>query len=123
MTSPEHFDVDTLYVKINGKAELYLPAGFVELTTLRFVSGSDDSLWAEIYLYDMADSTGAFSVFSSQRRLDVENLSITRFSYRSQNAIFFAKGKYYIEIVASEQNSSLEKALLETASIISAARS
>jgi uncharacterized protein DUF6599 len=119
MTPSEHFDAETLYVKINGKAELYLPAGFTELTTLRFVSSSNENLWAEIYLYDMANPTGAFSVFSAQRRLDVENLSITRFAYRSQNAVFFAKGKYYIEIVASAKNNILEKAILSTAKIIS----
>jgi Family of unknown function (DUF6599) len=115
MTPLEHFDAETLYVKINGKAELYLPAGFAELTTLRFVSTTDENLWAEIYLYDMAAPTGAFSVFSAQRRLDVDNLSITRFAYRSQNAVFFTKGKYYIEIVASAKNDILDKAILDTA--------
>jgi hypothetical protein len=42
MTPPEHFNAENLYIiKINGKAELYLSAGFVELTTLRMADAAD----------------------------------------------------------------------------------
>lgn len=118
MTPPEHFDIESLYVKINGKAELYLPAGFTELTTLRMADAADENSWAEIYLYDMATPRGSFAVFSAQRRSGVENLTITDFSYRSQNAVFFAKGKYYIEIIASAKNDKLDNAMIETAKSI-----
>ena len=41
MTSPEIFDKDDLYKKIDGEAELYLSAGFVRLKSQRFAEKDD----------------------------------------------------------------------------------
>jgi len=72
MSAPEIFKPDTLSDKINGKAELYLSAGFVELRTQRFQQADDEVAWFELFLYDMGTPSNAFAVFSVQRRRDVE---------------------------------------------------
>ncbi len=68
LTSPEIFDPQTLSDKINGKAELYLSAGFVGLASQRFKDKAGSNLWMEAYIYDMGNGQNAFSVFSAQRR-------------------------------------------------------
>ena len=102
LTLPESFDAQNLSDKINGKAELYLSAGFVGLNSQRFKDKNDASLWIEAYLYDMGNGQNAFSVFSAQRREGAVALDLTPYAYRTQNALFLVHGSFYIEIIASE---------------------
>lgn len=97
----ESFGPATLSDKIDGKAELYLPAGFVHLTVRRFVSADDSSDWLEVFVYDMGDVRNAFAVYSAQRRSTASPLSLTPYGYRTKNALFLVHGKYYLELVAS----------------------
>ncbi len=67
---PERFGPDTLYEKINGRADLYLSSGFASLKTQRFSMDKTAGAWVEVFVYDMATPENAFSVFSMQRRED-----------------------------------------------------
>ncbi|MGD8446305.1 MAG: hypothetical protein PVI42_14020 [Desulfobacterales bacterium] len=102
LTASEVFDAQNLSDKINGKAELYLSAGFVRLVSQRFKDERMSDLWIEVFIYDMANGHNAFSVFSAQRREDGVPLEMTLHSYRTSNALFLVHGSYYIEIIASE---------------------
>ena len=101
-TAPESFDAQNLSDKINGKAELYLSAGFVSLSSQRFKDENDPSLWIEAFVYDMDNGENAFSVFSSQRRDGAASLELAPYAYRTSNALFFVHGRFYIEMIASE---------------------
>lgn len=111
------YNPDNLYEKINGKAPLYLESGFAELFTRRLVSKNDSDLWFEIYVYDMANAKNAFSVFSRQRRAEADIISIFHpdFGYRTSNALYFAHGRYYIELVGASESNELFNAMTETA--------
>jgi hypothetical protein len=102
LTASEVFDAQNLSDKINGKAELYLSAGFVRLVSQRFKDEEMPDLWIEVFIYDMASGHNAFSVFSAQRREDGVPMDMTLHSYRTSNALFLVHGSYYIEIIASE---------------------
>jgi hypothetical protein len=102
LTAGEIFETQNLSDKINGKAELYLSAGFTRLVSQRFKDDRASDLWIEAFIYDMASGHNAFSVFSAQRREDGIPLDITPHSYRTPNALFFVHGSYYVEIIASE---------------------
>jgi hypothetical protein len=111
--SQETYDPGNLYEKIDGKAPLYLDAGFVELLTLRFIDEQDQSLWMELFVYDMAELRNAFSVYSVQRRADVEVLPEMQFAYRTSNGLYFVHGRYYIELVGSSESVQLFRAMKE----------
>lgn len=102
LTLPESFDAQNLSDKINGKAELYLSAGFSSLSSQRFKDKNDANLWIEAFVYDMGNGENAFSVFSAQRRDGGATLELTPYAYRTPNALFFVHGSYYIEVIASE---------------------
>lgn len=104
---PERFDSDTLSDKINGKAELYFSAGFRSLDAQRFVLESDPALWFEIFVYDMGTARNAFSVFSMQRRGDVQAGGPALFGYATPNGRFLAHGRYYLELVGAKASTSL----------------
>jgi len=114
MSPVETFTPETLSEKINGKAELYLSAGFRSLQSQRFMEKERPESWMELYLYDMGDLRNAFAVFTAQRREDARAISLTPFAYETANALFFVHGRHYVEIVsAAEESPAAVTALAE----------
>jgi hypothetical protein len=112
--SEETYLADNLYEKINGKAPPYIESGFVKLSTARFISKDDESLWMELFIFDMANIKNAFSVYSVQKRPDVEILPDMQFGYRTTDAPYLVHGKYYVEFIASSKSEILFNAMIET---------
>jgi hypothetical protein len=111
LSPAERFDRETLSDKINGKAELYLSAGFLRLDCQRIaLSGRPDD-WIEAFVYDMGSAPNAYAVFSLQRRGDGSPLDFAEFAYRAENALFMAYGAFYLELVASGIDQRLIEAL------------
>ncbi len=111
----EVYNSKNLYEKINGKAPFYIESGFEKLSTQRFVSENDQSLWMEAFIYDMAAVRNAFSVYSLQRRPEAESFAPMRFAYKTGNALYFAHGKYYIELIGASESGVLFRAIAEVA--------
>ena len=101
MSAPETFNPDNLYDKVDGKADLYLSAGFVGMQSQRFALKATNDVWMEWFVYDMGTLPQAFSMFSLQRRADGIAYDLTPFAYQCQNALFFVCGKYYVEAVTA----------------------
>ena len=70
------YDAATLSDKINGKAELYLAAGFERLECRRFALADDPAGWLERFVYTMRAAPGAFAVYSQQRRPQAQPLTL-----------------------------------------------
>jgi hypothetical protein len=112
LTPLETFDAATLSDKINGKAELYLSAGFIRLHSQRFQGEAGEDVWMEVFVYDMQSAQNSFSVFSAQRREDARTLDLGQYAYQTQNAIFFSHGPFYVEIVASDVSETIIQSML-----------
>jgi len=117
------YNAENLYEKIDGKAPFYVDSGFEKLLTNWLKSQQDDQLMFEFYVYDMAEPANAFSVFSVQKRPDASPLALfeTNFGYRTENALLFVQGKYYIELIGSAKSEPLFNAMTEFAKQLSAA--
>lgn len=111
------YNTENLYEKINGKAPFYVDSGFEMLYTNWLKSRTDDQLMFEFYIYDMAEPGNSFSVFSIQKRPGASPMSgfEVDFGYRTENAILFVKGKYYIELIGSAESEPLFNAMTEFA--------
>ncbi len=118
MGEMETFGPQTLSDKIDGKADLYLEAGFIRLYCRRFSLAGNPSLWFECYLYDMGKPRNAFVVYSNQRRPNSRTSSLAPFSYESDNAVYFIQGKYYMEIVSGKSDTAMKKAIQTVAQSI-----
>jgi hypothetical protein len=112
LTPPEVFGPLNLSDKINGKAELYLSAGFVGLHCQRFALAGNPDSWVEVFIYDMGSPNNTFAVFSTQRRADGQVLALTGNAYRTANALFFAHGSDYVEIVAAQSDEEITRSML-----------
>jgi hypothetical protein len=117
LSPPETFGPENLSDKINGKAELYLSAGFRQLHAQRFSISENPQAWQEIFVYDMGSPRGSFAVYSLQKRFDVEELDLGVFGYRTENALFFVHGQYYVEMVASVTQERMAGAMLAFARV------
>ena len=117
----ERYGPDTLSDKIDGKAELYLNAGFIGLESRRFALAGDKRRWMERYVYDMGGFPGAYAVFSSQRRPQAQPLAWAVHGYLAGNALFFVQGPFYVEIVGTEASQEVQKGLEALAMAFSAA--
>ena len=111
LSPPEVFGPENLSDKINGRAELYLSAGFLGLNCQRFAKASDPNSWMEVFVYDMGTARRAFAVYSMQRRPDAENIEVAEFAYRTENALFFAHGRYYVELIAAITTEDMAEAM------------
>jgi hypothetical protein len=111
----ETFDATNLSDKINGKAELYLTAGFVRLYTQRFKDKAAGDVWLEVFVYDMQTTQNAFSVFSAQRREGAQTVTIGQYAYQTQNALFFVHGPFYVEIIASDVSPDIMEPMIRFA--------
>ncbi len=101
LSPAESFGPENLSDKINGKAELYLSAGFVALSTQRFTLREEPGVWLEAFVYDMGSIKNSFAVYSLQRRFEAKNLDLSEFAYGTENALYFAHGPYYVELISS----------------------
>jgi hypothetical protein len=107
----QSYGPDNLSDKIDGKAELYLSAGFKEMSCRSFGLGGSGGVHVDVYLYDMGSAQNTFAVFSGQRRPGSPNSALTANAYATANALFFTQGQFYVEIVADRASESLQKSL------------
>ncbi len=113
----EVYNSENLYEKINGKAPFYIESGFERLSTQRFVSRIDESLWMELFLFDMGTVRNAFSVYSRQVRPEASLIDFpfrfSRYRYMTGNALYFCESQYYVEVIGSAESDKLLKAITE----------
>jgi len=107
LNSPEVFDPDNLYEKINGQAELYLSAGFVRLKSQWFAEAKDSDSMLEVYIYHMGNGINAFSVYSVQRRGDIQKVDLAQFAYHTESSLYLVHGPYYLEIIAATPSENI----------------
>ena len=111
LASIESYGPENLSDKIDGKAELYLAAGFKEMSCRSYRLASAGEAHVEAFVYDMDSAPNAFAVFSGQRRPGSQSVSLTANAYATANALFFTKGRFYVEIVADRAAETLISSL------------
>ena len=111
VAAAQSYGPENLSDKINGKAELYLSAGFKEMSCRSFTLENPKGAHLEVFVYDMGEAQNAYAVFSSQRRPGAGPLSLTANAYTTPNALFFTRGKFYVEMVADRAVNDLPGAL------------
>jgi len=117
LSETETYDAGNLYEKINGKAPLYTESGFVKLFSRRLISKDDESLWMELFVFDMAAIRNAFSIYSVQKRADARMFAFAKPQpcYRTSNGLYFVHGNFYVELIGSTESTVLDKAMAEIA--------
>jgi hypothetical protein len=114
----QSFGPENLSDKINGKAELYLAAGFKEMSARSFTLDKAGKAHVEVFIYDMGEPDNAYAVFSAQRRPGAPDIPLTAHAYATPNALFFTRGPFYVEMVADRGDAALQGPLKEYAAAL-----
>ena len=112
LSPAESFGPENLSDKINGKAELYLSAGFVRLVSQRFAIEDEPSAWMEAFIYDMGSPRGSYAVYSLQKRFEAKELELGDYGYGTENSLYLVHGPYYLEIVSSVAQERMAELML-----------
>jgi hypothetical protein len=98
----ESYDRDTLYEKINGKADAYLVYGLAGLRFASYANPADpDEAYVDVYAYDMGTPLDAFGMYRSQRTGRETAADIGDEGVDTGRALFARRGPYYLEVMAS----------------------
>jgi len=93
--SPEIYEAQSLYDRINGGAEIFFEYGFDQAIYQDYEKG-DDSLQVEIY--DMLDDTAAFGIYSINRSPRAESVAIGGGGQQSGDTVTFWQQQYYVVV-------------------------
>jgi hypothetical protein len=102
----QHFTKDNLYEHVNGHAEYFISAGFVELTVIEYVSADSASAQADIQVevFDMGKSMHAFGVLTDESGEHARPVAVGTMAFRTSGGINFFKGRHYVKISAVNPN-------------------
>jgi hypothetical protein len=114
--NPRHFDRESLFEHIDGKAGSYLDFGFEELATQTYTSDGGARITVDIYRH--RDPNNGFGIYSSERPHDVPALSIGGGGYRKKDAVNFFKGAHYVKLLGEDLGGSAESVLVNLAGAI-----
>lgn len=111
----EHFTAETLYEKINGRAEQYIS---YNVKSLQFAGYTGEGQFIDIFVYDMGSPENAFGIYSVERAADQPAIALGHEGYRVEASYFFWQGNYYVQVLASETGEILEQAGLVMAKTV-----
>ena len=102
----QHFTKDNLYEHVNGHAEYFISAGFVELAVIEYVSSDSASAQPDmqVEVFDMGKSVHAFGVLTDESGENARAVAAGTMAFRTSSGINFFKGRYYVKISAVKPN-------------------
>ncbi|MHB8796845.1 MAG: DUF6599 family protein [Thermoanaerobaculia bacterium] len=97
------FDAESLYVKINGRADFFLSRGFRSLTFVT-LSGPAGAV-VDLELYDLGSAENALGSFAAERAPEAKSTTERGTSwYVARNALFLARGSSYLRAIGSDES-------------------
>jgi len=93
---------ENLYVKIDGRAPVYLDSGVVALTFGAYSYGGDPRRTMDVYWYDMGDPANASAVYRAEAPPDATRVAIGDEGYEVGGAVFFREGAGYVQVLPGD---------------------
>lgn len=106
------FDADNLYEKINGRAGYFTSKGFVSLLFLPLASEDANQDTIDLEVYDMGAAENAFGAYVGEKPDEIASTeSAGVVWHRDRNALYMARGPYYIRAIGSQESPGVDGAL------------
>lgn len=110
-----HYPPENLYMKIDGRAPVYIEAGVVALTFGTYSHQADSSRTVDVYWYDMGGASNASRIFEAEAAPGATHPAIGNNSYQIGGAVFFWKGTAYVQVLPSGLDATDAQAALAIA--------
>ncbi len=98
-TRVSRYTPETLYEKINGRADTYLQFHMVGLTFGTYSHGTNTDRLIDVYWYDMGEPVNALGMYQAEASPDTTPIAIGRDGYQVGGAVFFRKGSSYVQVL------------------------
>jgi hypothetical protein len=111
----ETFNAENLYEKIDGRAESFLQYGVKGMAYTFYHPAGDPSNEIQLYIFEMADALKALGKYGSEKPDEAEPIKVGSDGYTTAGSTLFYSGKYYTQIVSTEDNPKFAAFALELA--------
>ena len=104
-TTPARFDPESMYEKIDGRADYYLSLGCRSLATTTLTDPRDPTRAIDVELFDMGQAASALGAYGGERAEGVEpQVGPDGLWHRDRNAMFATKGRFYLRVIGSDED-------------------
>jgi hypothetical protein len=116
------FDPENLYVKIDGRADWFKAFGFKRLYGVLLVSEKDPTVTVDVEMYDLGKAANALGCYGGERAPDIKPvISDTGLHHIARNALYMARGPYYLRVIGSDESPAVLAQLAALATKLGAA--
>ncbi|PJA28299.1 MAG: hypothetical protein CO189_04875 [candidate division Zixibacteria bacterium CG_4_9_14_3_um_filter_46_8] len=108
ISDPERFPAESLWVYIDGAADLYLKNNVLEMAAAYYTLDQTE-VNAEVYRFD--DSANAMRMFHSIRPNNSITTSYGKEGFKSPSSIEFVQGNYLVRLIGYDDDAQTQMAL------------
>jgi len=116
----ESFNAENLYEKIDGRAESFLQYGVKGMAYTFYHPTGDLSNELQLYVFEMADSLKALGKYGSEKPDEAKVIPVGDEGYTAAGSTLFYAGKYYTQIVSTQDDPKFAAFALELARRVAA---
>ena len=116
----ESFNADNLYEKIDGRAESFLQYGVKGMAYTFYHPTGDPSNELQLYVFEMADALKALGKYGSEKPDEAKVIPVGDEGYTAAGSTLFYAGKYYTQIVSTQDDPKFAAFALELARRVAA---
>jgi hypothetical protein len=116
----ETFNADNLYEKIDGRAESFLQYGVKGMAYTFYHPTGDPTNEIQLYIFEMADTLKALGKYGSEKPDEAKTIAVGTEGYTTAGSTLFYTGKYYTQIVSTQDDPKFSAFALELARRVAA---
>ena len=118
----ETFNADNLYEKIDGRAESFIQYGVKGMAYAFYHPTGDPSNELQLYIFEMADPLKALGKYGSEKPDEYKTVPIGNEGYTSAGSTLFYAGRFYTQIVSTQDDPKFGALALELAKRVAASQ-
>ena len=116
----ESFNADNLYEKIDGRAESFIQYGVKGMAYAFYHPTGDPSNELQLYIFEMADPLKALGKYGSEKPEEFKTVAIGSDGYTTAGSTLFYSGRFYTQIVSTQDDPKFGAFALELAKRVAA---
>ena len=116
----ESFNADNLYEKIDGRAESFIQYGVKGMAYAFYHPTGDPSNELQLYVFEMADPLKALGKYGSEKPDEFKAVPIGNEGYTTAGSTLFYSGRYYTQIVSTQDDPKFTAFALDLAKRVAA---
>jgi hypothetical protein len=116
----ETFNADNLYEKIDGRAESFVQYSVKGMAYAFYHPSGDPSNELQLYIFEMGDALKALGKYGSEKPDDARPVAIGAEGYTAAGSTLFYSGRYYTQIVSTQDSPQFAAFALDLAKLVAA---